>query len=321
MCCSWAELFPSEFCFCLGGDPDAQLSECDQWSRAHLPHCVPGPPVQGNRSLRPGCPLLQPHLGHFTNASPPRPGLHDPAASCHRIPAVDGQNLWGVCALIPSRVWIGSRIIKECRLTCFSQRLNSMCTQLLFVFRRSCLFTHVQRRNTPRRFWTSWTRRENCLGKCPPDLLRRRVPCQIDCAVPASVCLLLVPAVTCRLNFRTLRGVFVVPLISWSVHAQRPQVDVKWIKCISTLDYYKFWYFSHAFDPTAYIVVRLIWFLPPHKLHATQTHQTNKITEQVVTLFRHKDETERRISVSGLFQASLEQFPLPVTSTTSHLIG
>lgn len=43
--------------------------------------------------------------------------------------------------------------------------------QLLFVFCSSCLFTHVQRRNTLRRYWTSWTHRGNCFGMSPEDLL------------------------------------------------------------------------------------------------------------------------------------------------------
>ena len=63
--------------------------------------------------------------------------------------------------------------------------------RLLFVFRCSCLFTRVRRRNTLRRFWTSWTRRENCFGMSRSDLLplvfhkliawpQRRALCQVN---------------------------------------------------------------------------------------------------------------------------------------------
>lgn len=107
-----------------------------------------------------------------------------------------------ICAVISSQNH------KRTSAHVFLSVLSPLWTQLLFVFRRSCLFTRVQRRNMQRRYWTSWTRRENCLGKSPRDLLplvcrsasaqrRRRAPRRIYYTQPASVCLLLVPAVTC----------------------------------------------------------------------------------------------------------------------------
>lgn len=103
---------------------------------------------------------------------------------------------------------ISSQNHKRTSVHVFLSVLLPLWTQLLFVFRRSCLFTRVQRRNMQRRYSTSWTRRENCLGKSPRDLLplvcrsasaqrQRRAPRQIYYTQPASVCLLLVPAVTC----------------------------------------------------------------------------------------------------------------------------
>lgn len=70
-----------------------------------------------------------------------------------------------ICAVISSQNH------KRTSVHVFLSVLLPLWTQLLFVFRRSCLFTRVQRRNMQRRYWTSWTRRENCLGKSPRDLL------------------------------------------------------------------------------------------------------------------------------------------------------
>lgn len=58
----------------------------------------------------------------------------------------------------------------------------------LFVFCHSCLFTLVQRRNMLRRYWTSWTRRENCFGMSPASTCVSQTLClsAATCAVRFS---------------------------------------------------------------------------------------------------------------------------------------